>query len=95
MSSWLIQLTLSWLSDTGQIYCRAKDEGVYLDVYLAAKGKPLNNAKLRKELSGRKRIGRRLRQLIHPSSLLLAVYSDDAESIVYVLLLTEITKLIA
>jgi hypothetical protein len=64
-----------------------KDESVYIDVYLTAKGKPLNNLKLRNELSGHKRISRRFREITNLSLLLLAVYSDDAKSIVYVLLL--------
>jgi hypothetical protein len=76
----------------GRPWCR--DESVYIDVYLTAKGKPLNDKKLRDELSGRKRIGVRLRQLMSRSPFLLAVYSDDAESIVYVLLSAGITKLI-
>jgi hypothetical protein len=71
-----------------------RDESVYIDVYLAAKGKPLNDKKLRNELSGRKRIAVRLRQLVYPAPLLLAVYSDDAESIMYVLLSIDLTKLI-
>jgi hypothetical protein len=65
----------------GHVHRRSdKDESIYLDVYLVAKGKPLNDVKLRKELS-RRNIGRRLRQLMHSSPLMLAVYySDDAES---------------
>lgn len=61
------------------------DESLYIDVYLTAKGKSLNDEKLRNELSVRKRIGVRLCQMAYPSPLLLAVYSDDAESIMYVL----------
>jgi hypothetical protein len=79
---------------TGRVRPVCRDESVYIDVYLTAKGKPLNDKKLRDELSGRKRIGVRLRQLMSVSPLLLAVYSDDAESIVYVLLSTSTTKLI-
>lgn len=62
-----------------------RDESAYIDVYLTAKGKPLNNLKKRNELSERRRIGRRWREITNLSLLLLAVYSDDAESIVYVL----------
>jgi hypothetical protein len=58
-----------------------RSESVYIDVYLTAKGRPVNDRKLRNELSGRKRIGVRWRQLTYPSPLLLALYSDDAESI--------------
>jgi hypothetical protein len=67
---------------TGRVRPSCRDKSVYIDIYLTAKGKPLNDKKSRDELSGRKRIGVRLRQLMSVSPLLLAVYSDDAESIV-------------
>ena len=51
-----------------------------------AKGQLLNDKKLSNELSRRKRNGVRLQQLIYLSPLLLAVYSEDAESIVWVFL---------
>jgi hypothetical protein len=73
----------------GHVYRGAsyKDESVYINVYLTAKGKPLNNLKLRNELSGKKRISQRFREITNVSLLLLAVYLDDVKSIVYVLLL--------
>jgi hypothetical protein len=69
--------------DAGQVHRERgyRNECVYIDVYLTAKGRPVNDRKLRNELSMRKRIGVRLRQLVYPSPFLLAVYSDDAESI--------------
>jgi hypothetical protein len=78
----------------GRVRPGCRDQSVYIDVYLTAKGKPLNNKKLRDELSGRKCIEMRFRQLMSVSPLLLAIYSDDAESIVYALLSTGATKLI-
>lgn len=88
--------TVSTERRAGHVHRRPgyRDESAYVDVYLAAKGKPLNDKKLRNELTGRKRIGVRLRQLIYPSPLLLAIYSEDAESIVYVIFFNNITKLI-
>jgi hypothetical protein len=77
---------------TGRVRPGCRDESVYIDVYLTAKGKPLNDKKLRDKLTGRKRIGVCLHQLISLSPLLLAVYSDDAESIVCVILSTSTTS---
>ena len=72
----------------GHLYKR--DESVYIDVYLTAKGNPLKSPKLRNKLSEHKRMGRRWRQLTDPSPLLLFLYSDNAESVVYVLISTNI-----
>lgn len=58
-----------------------RDKSVYIDIYLSAKGQQLNDKKSRNELSMCELIGVRLRQLIYPSPLLLAIYSDDAQSI--------------
>jgi hypothetical protein len=85
--------TVSIEQCTGYVRLGYKDESVYINVYLAAKGKPLNDKKLRDELLGYKRISVRLRQLASLSPFLLAVYSDDAELIMCVLLSTSITKL--
>jgi hypothetical protein len=45
---------------TGHVWPSYRDQSVYIDVYLTAKGKPLNDKKLRDELSGHKRIRVRL-----------------------------------
>jgi hypothetical protein len=66
-----------------------KDESVYINIYLTAKGRPLDSLKLRNELSGHRRMGRRWHQLMNLSLLLLFVFSDDAEAVMYVLPSTE------
>jgi hypothetical protein len=60
------------------------DASIPLDIYLEAKGIPLNSPKLRNKLSKYTTIGRRWSELAGPSPFWLALYSDRAETIMCV-----------
>jgi hypothetical protein len=58
--------------------------GIAIDVYLSAKGKPLDAKELRSNVSEHVRISRRWSELAGPSPLLLSIYSGIAETIMCV-----------
>jgi hypothetical protein len=70
----------------GLVESRA-DASIPLDIYLEGKGIPLNSQKLRNKLSKYTTIGRRWSELAGPSPFWLALYSDQAETIMCVLLI--------
>lgn len=79
--------------ETGRVvrgrYCR--DASVALDIYMSAQEGTSNPDDLRRQLKERKRAGRSWKILSKPSPLFVLLYSDAAESIMYVHIFPSIT----